>query len=195
MKRIVDGEWLESAEPMEELPLGAEGVFETILLRHGTPLFWAEHWQRFEAGCRFFGFAPPIESTSLAATAARLAKDNGIANGVIRFAAWKTVVRGLPPSPRLRKTGRTPPSAVPGADARSNSTKNAAFATAGYGDPALQFEAAALTINVTSKCRLTSRSTRCTGRAARWRRRTRLWSPSRCSPRGRRCNARCSSRS
>ncbi len=138
MKRIVDGEWLESAEPMEELPLGAEGVFETILLRHGTPLFWAEHWQRFEAGCRFFGFAPPIESTSLAATAARLAKDNGIANGVIRFAAWKTVVRGLPPSPRLRKTGRTPPSAVPGADARSNSTKNAAFATAGYGDPALQ---------------------------------------------------------
>lgn len=39
-----------------------DGVFETVLVRQGKPLLWAEHKARLVTGCRRLGFPPPTES-------------------------------------------------------------------------------------------------------------------------------------
>ena len=92
MKRIVDGEWREAAPSpaMEELPVGVAGVFETVLLLDGAPIFWPEHWARFETGCRTYGIAAPFAGDALRANVQRLAAEDRVANGVIRFAVWRT---------------------------------------------------------------------------------------------------------
>jgi len=93
MKRIVDGEIVPSAAAsrsgMEELPVGVAGVFETLLVREGAPVFWTEHWARFDAGCRWHGFTPPANAIACEALAHRLIAENAITLGVLRFAAWR----------------------------------------------------------------------------------------------------------
>jgi 4-amino-4-deoxychorismate lyase len=38
------------------------GLFETILVHHGQPVWWREHWQRLEQGARVLGIPMPEES-------------------------------------------------------------------------------------------------------------------------------------
>ena len=36
-----------------------DGLFETIAVQHGVPLFWARHMQRLAVGCEALGFSAP----------------------------------------------------------------------------------------------------------------------------------------
>jgi len=39
-----------------------DGVFETVLVHRGQPVWWREHWQRFARGARVLGIALPDEA-------------------------------------------------------------------------------------------------------------------------------------
>jgi branched-subunit amino acid aminotransferase/4-amino-4-deoxychorismate lyase len=92
-------------------PPGARGVFETVLLRAGQPVFYREHMERFVAGCAHFGLARAPAAATLAAAAADLVGQTGITEGVLRWAAWSApgsgeewAVRIEPPRPHMRAT-------------------------------------------------------------------------------------------
>jgi len=90
MKRAVNGliESVPSRE-MAELPTG-QGVFETLLVQAGTPVFFEDHWARFVAGCRWHGFEVPANPERVKHLAVHLAVENGVTMGVLRFAAWQS---------------------------------------------------------------------------------------------------------
>lgn len=90
MKRVVDG-LIVPASPlgMDELPAGVPGVFETVLLRAGEPVFFAEHWARFAQGCRWLGLGAPTAAEEMKGYVAMLAEANGVRTGVLRFATWR----------------------------------------------------------------------------------------------------------
>jgi branched-subunit amino acid aminotransferase/4-amino-4-deoxychorismate lyase len=90
-------------------PPGARGVFETVLLRAGQPVFYREHVERFAAGCAQFGLVGAPGAATLAAAAAELVGQTGLAEGVLRWSAWATpgageewAVRIEPPRPHMR---------------------------------------------------------------------------------------------
>ena len=90
MKIAINGE-LKAAttESMEELPV-APGVFETMLVREGAPVFFDDHWARFCVGCRHFKFEPPISTDEAGALATALIQENIAGRtGVLRLAAWR----------------------------------------------------------------------------------------------------------
>lgn len=111
MNCMVDGRLeVGSSGPMPELPMGSTGVYETLLIRVGEPVFWREHWERFQAGCRTFDLSPAFQSESLRQQVAQLAKANGIGLGVARYAAWageggtlRTRVDVSPPRPHMSR--------------------------------------------------------------------------------------------
>lgn len=90
MKIAIDGELqAAAAEAMRELP-AAPGVFETLLVREGAPVFFEDHWARFAAGCRHFQFEPPVSRVEMNTLVATLIAENlGGRTGVLRFAAWR----------------------------------------------------------------------------------------------------------
>ena len=88
LKRCVNGVMEVSPGPeMVELPR-ANGVFETILLREGAPVFFEDHWARFVRGCHWYGLALPATPAAVQALAITLAAENGVKTGVLRFATW-----------------------------------------------------------------------------------------------------------
>ncbi len=89
MKMAVDGMIVPAAGAgMDELPAGP-GVFETLLLQAGEPIFLEDHWARFAAGCRWYGFEPPAPAEEIGILAGTLAHENAVRAGVLRFAAWR----------------------------------------------------------------------------------------------------------
>ena len=83
MRYLRDHEFVSGPAP--ELPRDVPGVFETVLLRAGTPLLWEEHWERFTRGCHHFGLEPPGSSADLRARVQTLAEGNHIATGVVQL--------------------------------------------------------------------------------------------------------------
>jgi branched-subunit amino acid aminotransferase/4-amino-4-deoxychorismate lyase len=77
---------------MERLP-SAPGAFETLLVRSGEPVFFDDHWTRFERGCRWHGFGPQAEAEKVKELSRTLAAENKVGTGVLRFAAWQTASR------------------------------------------------------------------------------------------------------
>ncbi len=69
-------------------PLDANGVFETVLLAGGLPVFLDEHIRRFEAGCLFFGLTDAPRAETLRAAASEAIRSSAAADGVLRWAAW-----------------------------------------------------------------------------------------------------------
>lgn len=88
MKMVVNGGIVPAPAGMTELPEGA-GVFETVLLRENVPVFLAEHWVRFVAGCGWHGFTAPMTADELVNLTRQLAQENQVRTGVLRFAAWR----------------------------------------------------------------------------------------------------------
>lgn len=89
MNTIADGQWLQrSDEAMPDLPAGAVGVYETLLLRGGAPEFWDEHSARFAKGSRAFGLAMPGTDAELREQVDRLAQSARVDLGVARYALW-----------------------------------------------------------------------------------------------------------
>ncbi len=90
MNAIVDGAVVAVPDGlMPELPAGEPGAFETLLWRGGELVFAAPHWARFDAGCRWHGFLPPVNEDRLECEVRSLAASNGIITGVVRIAAWR----------------------------------------------------------------------------------------------------------
>jgi len=69
-------------------PADARGVFETVLLAGGRPVFLDEHLARFVAGCAFFGLADAPDAASLRTAVSEVIRSKGIADGVLRWSAW-----------------------------------------------------------------------------------------------------------
>lgn len=91
MNAIVDGNVVQVPEgPMPELPMGGAGVFETLLWQRSELVFVAPHWARFEVGCRWHGFLPPISAVDFERNARLLTAQKRIERGVVRLAAWRT---------------------------------------------------------------------------------------------------------
>jgi branched-subunit amino acid aminotransferase/4-amino-4-deoxychorismate lyase len=109
MKMAVDGVIVPAAGAgMDELPAGP-GVFETLLVRAGEPVFLEDHWARFAAGCRWYGFEPPAPVEELGMLAGMLANENAIRAGILRFAAWRNAegvtwrMEAGPPRPHMAR--------------------------------------------------------------------------------------------
>lgn len=64
--------------------LYGDGLFETIRLHKGRPVFWAKHMERMGQGAVRCGFKFPIDWVELGFLAIELAKRNSIAAGVLR---------------------------------------------------------------------------------------------------------------
>jgi branched-subunit amino acid aminotransferase/4-amino-4-deoxychorismate lyase len=110
MKFVANGAHLDApASGTTELPVAA-GVFETLLLLKAEPVFFQEHWTRFAAGCEWHGFKPPVNAADLRGTVERLARENDVRTGVVRFAAWRNAngvewrVEATPPRPHMAKS-------------------------------------------------------------------------------------------
>ncbi|MDD3180080.1 MAG: aminotransferase class IV [Opitutaceae bacterium] len=87
MKGIVNGRLVPaSAVPVE--PAGTIGVFETLRLQSGRPVFFAEHARRYAAGCDYFGLRGAPETKVLREAATELVRSNGLVDGVLRWSAW-----------------------------------------------------------------------------------------------------------
>lgn len=88
-------------------PAEARGVFETVLVAQGRPVFFREHAERFAAGCAHFGLAKAPGSQVLQTAAADLIRGSGLSYGVLRWAAWTTGpaeewrLRVDPPRPQM----------------------------------------------------------------------------------------------
>ena len=67
-----------------------DGLFETIPLYYGAPLYLDRHFDRLKKGCETFGFLAPVTLKLLKAGIERLAGKNNVSRGVARL----TVTRG-----------------------------------------------------------------------------------------------------
>lgn len=74
---------------MHPEPAGAIGVTETLLLHVGKPSFFDTHVRRFGVGCAYYGFSGP-SAEALRAAADELLATRGLAEGVLRWSAWRT---------------------------------------------------------------------------------------------------------
>jgi len=106
MNEIRNGRLAQSDGSAE--PAGSRGVFETLLLREGAPVFFREHCERFAAGCARFGLIAAPGAGALRSAAAELVRATGVAAGVLRWAAWTDAagaegwsMRVEPPRPHM----------------------------------------------------------------------------------------------
>lgn len=89
MKYFRNGIVVEHPGPgMSTLPSGVPGAFETLLVREGQPVFWAEHWRRLAAGISAHALRAPFTADDLLAAAAAMITANGVRHGVLRYAMW-----------------------------------------------------------------------------------------------------------
>ena len=79
----------------------ADGVFETILLRHGKAIWWEEHVRRLHHGARALGISLPWKTEALASALAELVDANHLRDmesAVLRMTLSRGVgARGLAP--------------------------------------------------------------------------------------------------
>ncbi len=110
MKMAVNGVvGMAPSDAMIELP-AAPGVFETLLIQAGAPVFFEDHWVRFTAGCKWYGLDLPVTPEGMSRLAAMLATENAVRTGVLRFAAWRGDkgvewrVEAGPPRPHMARS-------------------------------------------------------------------------------------------
>ncbi len=75
-----------------------DGLFETIPIAHGVPFRWRQHLERLKRGAAFLGLSLPFKSDELEEFAARLIRENGMPNALLRLTLSRGVgVRGYSP--------------------------------------------------------------------------------------------------
>ncbi len=74
--------------------LFGDGIFETMKVRRGRPVFFAEHCRRLQAGMEAAGFPGSLDPGELERQALALAEANGVGEGRLRI----TLSRGTPPA-------------------------------------------------------------------------------------------------
>ena len=83
--------------------LYGDGLFETLLVRRGRPLFWREHFERLGRGAQFLGLRLSLAAADLEESALELIRENGFSDAFLRI----TLSRGVGPrgySPRGAET-------------------------------------------------------------------------------------------
>ena len=65
--------------------LYGDGLFETLGVRLGCPVWWGRHLQRLEAGAAFLQIPMPAGSAELHQWARQLISDNGLPDAVLRI--------------------------------------------------------------------------------------------------------------
>lgn len=71
--------------------LYGDGLFETMRIANATPFRWAQHLARLKAGAAYLGIILPFKPAELSRHAAKLIKDNGMSDGLLRL----TLSRGI----------------------------------------------------------------------------------------------------
>lgn len=66
--------------------LYGDGIFETVRVARGRPMWLARHLQRFAEGARVLGIEPPLSHPALAGAAAQLLAAADLTEGVLRIA-------------------------------------------------------------------------------------------------------------
>jgi branched-chain amino acid aminotransferase len=69
-------------------PAGARGVFETLLVRKGRPVFFEEHVERFAKGCAHYRLEGAPGADDLRTAAANSIASIGLDYGVLCWSAW-----------------------------------------------------------------------------------------------------------
>lgn len=64
--------------------LYGDGLFETIRVRVGRPLWWTRHMDRFERGASFLKLRPPWASDQIREFAGELIRRNGLPDSILR---------------------------------------------------------------------------------------------------------------
>lgn len=78
-----------SADAALAEPAGAEGVFETVLLLDGRPVFFEEHVERFAGGCAALGLKRAPDADRLRAAIGGAGDAGSCERGVLRWSAWR----------------------------------------------------------------------------------------------------------
>lgn len=73
--------------------LYGDGLFETVGIRSGRPVFWSAHVGRLLRGLGFLGIRPPFTAEALREGADRLLGSSGVGRGVLRIHVSRGVGR------------------------------------------------------------------------------------------------------
>lgn len=84
--------------------LYGDGLFEAILVRHGTPIFWQEHLRRFQMGIEALKLGLPYSFDDLQKFAIKLIERNGMPDAILRL----TISRGITAPGYSPKNARNP---------------------------------------------------------------------------------------
>jgi branched-chain amino acid aminotransferase len=97
MQVFLNGRFLPEAQAVIPISdrgfLYGDGLFETIKISHGRPLWWERHMERFHRGVEFLKLALPWRSAKLREFAGRLIQENALPESVLRV----TMTRGSGP--------------------------------------------------------------------------------------------------
>ena len=72
--------------PFDRSFMLGDGLFETVLVRGGVPVWLREHYARMKASAAFFGMAFPFAFDDMAEWCARLVEAEGVTQGFLRIA-------------------------------------------------------------------------------------------------------------
>ncbi|HEY2346612.1 MAG TPA: aminodeoxychorismate lyase [Xanthomonadaceae bacterium] len=108
-------ERIDALDPRDRGLAYGDGVFETVLVHHGEPVWWDEHLRRLERGCAVLGIRGPDRDFLRAEAGAMVA---GCARGVLKLIVTRGIgergyARSPDASPTLAMSLSDAPSAPP----------------------------------------------------------------------------------
>ncbi|MFI5336906.1 MAG: aminodeoxychorismate synthase component I [Opitutales bacterium] len=124
---LLDGQIVEDPAPPLPPDTTGDGVFETIKVTCGRPVFWAEHCARLTAGIRALGLATTTPPAGLRERCDALIAANGVADGVLQV-----IVFAAPAADRNATRVSRPPATCDPAPARELITTGPSRYTAGH---------------------------------------------------------------
>jgi branched-chain amino acid aminotransferase len=122
MQVFLNGRFIPEAQALVPLSdrgfLYGDGLFETLRVSNGRPIWWSRHWERFETGATSLRIPLPWPSTTLHGFACELVQQNAMSEGVLRVTLSRgSSQRGYSPKgasqPTLAMTSHPLPAALP----------------------------------------------------------------------------------
>jgi len=109
MHAFLNGRILPEAEAVVPISdrglLYGDGLFETLRVRQGRPLWWDRHWRRLRDGAEFLRIPVPLASEECRAAAAELMRVNQCPEAVLRVLLTRgSGPRGYSPASASRPT-------------------------------------------------------------------------------------------
>lgn len=96
MRLYVGGDWrtgpdTDDASPFSVMAVGFThglGLFETLRVQDGHPLFWREHWERLANGARLLQIPLPLTSEQLGAVVTDWLKTERVRDARLKYFLW-----------------------------------------------------------------------------------------------------------